>query len=242
MDMRTSLAVLGLCTASALFASDYGKEYVEISHTQKLDFPAGGTLRLVHSTGEVTIEGWDEPGVELTTTIRSLEGYPAADRGKEKKELDRVHVDAKKNGNELAIATTYPHHRAFPYIERLSVVTDFDLQYVIKVPRSAKLAIDHDDGEVNITGITGNVQAKARQGLIELLINAGNMPPMIDAKSYIGTVNSDFDGTEKNQYLHFGHTFTEGASSAPQKLDLKVSYGDIVILKAHAPKEPAPAT
>jgi hypothetical protein len=225
-----------------LLASDYGKDYVQITKTQKLEFPAGGTLRLVHSTGEVTIEGWDEPGVELTTTIQSLDGYLAADRDKEKKELERVQVEAKKNGNELVITTNYPHHRAFPYIEPLSTVTNFYLEYRIKVPRNAKLAILHDDGEVHIDDITGNVQAKARQGLIALRIEAANMPPMIDAKSYIGTVNSDFDGAEKGQKIHFGHTFTEGAASAAQKLDLKIGYGDIVILKAHEPKEPPPAT
>src|SRR5579871_6703454 len=164
--MRTKLALLGVCTACALLASDYGKDYVEITKTQKLDFPAGGTLRLVHSTGEVTTEGWDEPGVELTTTIQSLDGYASADRDKEKKELERVQVEAKKNGSELMITTNYPHHRAFPYIEPLSTVTNFYMQYRIKVPRSAKLAIQHDDGEVNIDDVTGNVQAKARQGII----------------------------------------------------------------------------
>ena len=237
--MRIKPALLGLCAACALIESDYGKDYVQITKTQMLEFPAGGTLRLVHSTGDVTIEGWDEPGVELTTIIESVDSYVAADRDKEKKELDRVRVEAKKNGSELVITTDYPHHRAFPYIEPLNVVTNFRAHYEIKVPRNAKLAIQHDDGELHIDGITGNVQAKARQGLIHLRILAENMPPAIDAKSFIGTVNSDFDGTEKGQKLHFGHTFTEGVSSARQKLDLKIGYGDIVILKAHEPK---PAT
>jgi hypothetical protein len=236
------LALLGTFGACLLFGSDYGKQYVQISKTRRLDSPAGGALRLVHSTGKVTIEGWDEPGVELTTTIQSLAGFVAADRDKERKELERVRVEATRSGNELMIATSYPHHRAFPYFEPLSVVTDFNMQYRIKVPRNANLAIQHDDGEVNIDGIAGNVQAKVRQGLIELRIVAESVPPMIDAKSFVGTVNSDFDGTEKGQPLHFGHTFTEGAASAPQKLDLKIRYGDVVILKAHEPKEPPPST
>ena len=231
-------AFLGLCAACFLFGSDYGKDYAQITKTQTLDFPAGGTLRLVHSTGEVTIEGWDEPGVELTTTVRSLAGYLAADRDKQKKELERVQVEAKRNGNELVVTTTYPRHRAFPYVEPLSVVTNFYMEYRLRVPRTAKLAIQHDDGEVHIDDVSGNINAKARQGLIALHIVAGNMPPMIDAKSFIGTVNSDFDGTEKGHKVHFGHTFTEGTSSAPQKLDLQIGYGDIVILKAHEPKQP----
>lgn len=228
--------------SSMLLASDYGKEYVEISKTETMAFPANGTLRLEHSTGDVTIEAWDQPGLEMTTTIRSLDQYPAADRAKEKEKLGLVHVTSKRSGDELVITTDYPRHRAFPWVDSLSTVTDFYLTYKIKVPRNAKLAIRHDDGEVHIDEVAGNVQARARQGLIELRVEAENMPPMIDAKSFTGTVNSDFDGTEKNQYLHFGHTYTEGTASAPQKLDLKISYGDIVILKAHEPKEPPPAT
>jgi hypothetical protein len=116
------------------------------------------------------------------------------------------------------------------------------MEYRIRVPRSANLAIRHDDGEVHIDDVAGNVQATARQGAIQLRIVADGTPPMIEAKSFIGSVNSDFDGTEESQPLHFGHTFTAGTSSAPQKLDLKVGYGDIVILKANEPKQPPPAT
>lgn len=239
--MGTRTVLLGLCSACALLASGYGKDYVHIDKTRTLEFPAGGTLRLVRSTGDVTIEGWDGPGVELTTTVQSLETYSAADRDKEKKELERVQVAGKKNGNELVITTNYPRHRAFPYLGPLSVATNFRMEYRIKVPRHANLAIQHDDGDVHIDGISGNIQAKARQGMIELRIAGENVPPMIDAKSFVGTVNSDFDGTETNQHVHFGHTFTAGAASAQQKLDLKIGYGDIVILKAHEPQAPPPA-
>jgi len=240
--MKAKPALLGFCLTGLLFGSDYGREYVTVSNTQKLDFPAGGTLRLEHSTGEVTIEAWDEPGFEMTTTAQSPEGCLPADREKEKKALEGIRITAKRDGNDVVVTTDYPHHRAFPWIEPLSTVTNFYLDYTIKVPRSAKLVIHHDDGEVNILRISGNVDATARQGLIELLVDAPNMPPAIEAKSFIGTVNSDFDGAEKGQPIHFGHTFTDTTGAAAQQLNLKIGYGDIVILKAHEPKEPPPAT
>jgi len=31
-------------------------------------FPSGGAVRLKNSTGELTIEGWDRPGVEINDT------------------------------------------------------------------------------------------------------------------------------------------------------------------------------
>jgi hypothetical protein len=239
--MRYKLALLGLCVACLLLGDDDARQKVQVSKTEKMDFPANGTLRLQNSTGDVTIEGWDQPGVEITTTKSSKEEYPAKDRDKATKELDRVQVSAKLNGNELVITTQYPRHRAFPYVTPLQTVTNFDLDYVIKVPRTAKLIVKHDDGEVHVDDVTGNIQATARQGLIELRL-VSEMPPAIDAKSYVGAVNSDFAGKETLQPLHFGHKFEERTSTAPQTLHLRIGYGDIVILKAHEPQRPGPVT
>jgi len=239
--MRYQLAVLGLCVACLLLGDDEARQKVQVSKTEKVDFPSNGTLRFENSTGELTIEGWDQPGVEITTTKSSKEEYLPADRAKATQELDRVQISTKRNGDELVVTTEFPHHRAFPFVTPLQTVTNFDLKYVIKVPRNAKLVVRHEDGEVHVDDVTGNIQITARQGLIALRLT-GEMPPAIDAKSYLGTVNSDFAGKETRQPLHFGHTFMEGVASAPQNLHLKIGFGDIVILKAHQPKAPLPVT
>jgi hypothetical protein len=233
--MRYTLAVLGLCAACLLPGYDEARQKVQITKTDKVDFPANGTLRLQNSTGELTIEGWDQPGVEITTTKSSKEEYLAADRAKATQDVDRVRVSTKRNGDELVVTTEYPRHRAFPFVTPLQTVTNFDLDYHIKLPHNAKLLVKHDDGEVHIDDVTGNIQVTARQGLIALRL-VSETAPAIDAKSYLGTVNSDFAGKETRQTLHFGHTFIDDAKSAPQNLHLRIGYGDIVILKAHEPK------
>ena len=93
--MRYKLAVLGVCVACLLLGDDAAQQRVQVSKTEKVDFPANGTLRLQNSTGDLTIEGWDEPGVEITTTKS----------GKAAKDLDRVQVSTKRNGDELVITT-----------------------------------------------------------------------------------------------------------------------------------------
>jgi hypothetical protein len=243
--MRYQLAVLGLCVACVLPGADELRQKVQVSKTEKVDFPANGTLRFQNSTGELTIEGWDQPGVEITTTKSSMEEYLPGDRAKATRELDRVQISTKRNGDELVVTTEFPHHRAFPWVTPLQTVTNFDLEYRIKVPRNAKLVVRHEDGEVHVDDVTGNIQVTARQGLIALRV-VSEMPPAIDAKSHIGTVDSDFAGKETLQPLHFGHTFVEGAASAAgtggQSLHLRIGFGDIVILKAHQPKAPPPVT
>jgi hypothetical protein len=74
---------------------------------------------------------------------------------------------------------------------------------------------------------------EVRQGLIGLRIVAESVPPVIDAKSFVGTVNPDFDGTEKGQPLHFGPTFTEGATTPAVPLRHTVLFGDAKNLIAH---------
>lgn len=234
-----TLALCALFAPCLLPGVDASPQIVEVSKTDRMDFPVNGTLRVQNSTGELTIEGWDQSGIEITTTKSRKEARPAADREKVMKDLDRVRISAKRNGEELVLTTEYPRHRAFPWVSPLQTVTNFDLVYLVKVPRSAKIIVRHDDGDVYIDDVAGNIEAKARQGMIALRL-VREASPVIDAKSDWGSVNSDFAGKETRHPFPFGHSFVE-AASAPQNLHLRIGYGDIVILKAHEPKAPLPA-
>jgi hypothetical protein len=225
-----------LCAATLLLGADNTRQKVQVTKTEKMDFASGGTLHLQNSTGELVIEGWDQAGAEITTTKSTKQEYLPKDREKAARDLDRVQISTKRNGRELVVTTAFPHHRAFPYVSPLSTVTNFDLEYTIKVPRNARLIVKHDDGEVHIDDVAGNIQVTARQGLIALRL-AAEIPPAIDAKSDFGSVNSDFAGNQtRHAWWPFAPRFVEGASAAPQNLHLKIGFGDIVILKAHNPK------
>ena len=41
---------------------------VQVVTTDRVDFAAGATIRILASTGELNIEGWDKPQVEITVT------------------------------------------------------------------------------------------------------------------------------------------------------------------------------
>ena len=249
--MRLQPVVLVLCAgafASVSFgqspasqAADLqaaGIKTVQVSKTDTMDFPAGGTLRLENSTGDVNIEGWDQLGIEITTIKSGKDDRQMQDREKTLQQLNRVEITAKQNGNELVIATRYPHHRAPPYISPLSRVTNFDLEYDIKVPRNAKIFVRHDAGNIYVDDVTGDIDAKVRQGLISLRLK-GDAPHAIEAKSGVGNVSSDFPGMQsRHLFLPFGHQFVDSASGA-QSLHLRIGFGDIIILKAHDPKSVA---
>ena len=229
--MKRMLALL-LGVGCLLAASDEIPQPIQITKTERADLPAGGTVRLKNSTGDLTIEGWDQPGVEITTIKSTKLAYTAG--SKERKEasddLDQVKVGVSHDGGELVITTDF--HRGRRYLPRPSVgYRQFDLEYRIKVPRDAKLIVDHDEGEIHIDDVAGDIHATTNQGTITLrLAEAGQY--LIDAKSRIGEVISDIPGNTKRK--RFGHEFVQTVQ-APHSLYLRNGFGDIIILRMRKP-------
>jgi hypothetical protein len=248
--VRAALIGLGMCCV--LRADDRAgpsgpqpaPQKVEVTDTQRSDFPSGGTLHLKNSTGELTIESWDQPGLEMTTIKSSKVAVEGHEREKAVKLLDRVKITTERKGDEMTISTDFPKHGkvARPFVGK----TDFDLEYRIKVPRNARLTIQHDMGEVHIDDIGGELHATDHMGLITVRVPDGQYA--IDARSKLGAVESDFPGNEQRKNF-FGHAFLSGAvaerpsasdPAAAQKMFLRIGYGDIIIERLHQPPPPAP--
>lgn len=224
--------MLVLAAGYLALANDDAPQRIEITKTEHVDLPPGGAISLKNSTGELTIEGWDQPGVEITTIKSTKLAYPTAGAGREKAShmLDQVKVSAARQGDEVVITTDFPRHDRF--LPRPSVgARDFDLEYRIKVPREAKITVDHDSGEIHFDDVAGDINATVIQGTITLRL-AQTARYAIDAKSKVGEVISDLPGTTKRN--RFGHEFSD-SSQAQHKLFLRNGFGDIIILRMNKP-------
>jgi hypothetical protein len=190
-----------IVTAVGLLAAD----------PQHMDLPAGGTLHLKHSVGEVSVVGWDGPGIEISTDAQ---------------------ITPEHQGNELILSTSVNEHRPWmwPFVKK----PDVNPRYEIKAPRNARLIIEHDSGGVFIDSMTGDIDVTIHDGQVTLRLPE-DAQLSIDAKSKVGAVVSDFAGHDQRKHL-FGHAFIGDGSQAPQKLHLRVGYGDIIILKARQPE------
>ena len=249
--MRGHTFLITLLGAGCLLAADKPKQpeptqTIEVTKTQTFDFPANGLLRLKHSTGDLTIEAWDQPNVEITTVKTTLNEYPERERATATAELEKVTVTAERHGDELVVTTGYPRHRKFPFSAaikdaaiKLSPIpaVAFRLEYHISVPRSARLAIDHNIGAVNVDGVTGDIEATLVQGEIMLHLPE-DAQYNIDAKSNYGNVNSDFPGEERRRWI--SQKAWNGAQPPAHNLKLRVGYGDIVLLRIRLPEVPGP--
>jgi hypothetical protein len=208
-----------------LLADDEPRQKVQVVHTERVDFPAGGLLRLKNSIGEVRVEGWERPDVEIATVKSTQVALAPRDREKASHELDQVRISVQRQGQELIVTTEFPRH--------LGVSRSLDLDYNIKVPMNARLAIDHGIGEVHVDNLTSDIHVTVRNGGVTL-----QLPPEgkygIDAKSEFGSVTADFPGHEKRTRWLLGHQFVQGESAA-HNLYLRVGFGDITIMKIPPP-------
>ncbi len=243
MTMRI-LAAIGLGAGFLLLAANQPEPEgpqpkVQVSKTEHIDFPSGGTLRFKNSVGVLTVEAWDQPGVEMTT-IKSIKAdVDARSREKAKQELDKVKVAAGRQGAEVVISTTFPGHRPFRPPYPVCGNTSFDLEYVIKAPANTRIVAAHTFGDVNIDGLVGDIQVTLAQGEI-LLHLPEEQNYAIHAKSGFGTVISDFPGEVKHRHWITGHRVDSGNSQGAHKLDLMVTNGDIYILRTRTPQATEP--
>src|SRR2546423_10524042 len=173
--MRTLTMLFGM-SCWILAAAEPGQK-VRVEHTEKLDFPSGGLLRLKNSTGEVRVQGWNCPDVEITT-IKSA--HTSGDREKASRELDKVRISVERHDDELVITTYSP--------ARASRLHPASLEYYIKAPMSARLAVAHKTGEVHVDNLTSDIHVTVHNGGITLRLPESQYD--IDAKTRLCDVIS----------------------------------------------------
>ena len=220
-----------LFIAGTLFAVE-NAEPVKITKTEQMDFPSGGLLHLNDVIGDLTIEPWDQPGIEITTTKSTKADLDSQNHEKGVAELDQVHIAAQRKGNELTLTTEFPRYGHFLFVPGH---TRFDLDTHISVPRNTRLDI-HGSGQIYLNNLASDIQAEISHGTIVLhLPEQGHYD--IDARSKFGTVESDFPGQEKRSHW-IGHSFTDQPATGAQKLYLRTGYGDVILLKIRQPQAP----
>lgn len=238
-----ALALIAIGSSCLLFSEDEAGRTIGITKTERMEFPARGVLHLQHSIGELTVEGWDRPEIEITTTKVPPLHYDSRWREKSShdRELEEVKVAAERHDDDVVISTTLPHGRSFPPPSPFRGSIGVNLHYQIQVPRNACLIIEHEEGEVNIEDMAGDIRVTTMRGEITLRLPS-EAQYAIDAKSDLGSVVSDFPGSERRRPWLFGHRFVPEPTSAGHQLYLRTGFGDIIIQKIRKPQPPAPLT
>jgi hypothetical protein len=176
--------------------------------TQRMPFPQGGTIRLENFTGYLTVEGWDQPEVEITTDS------PVAER----------HSD-----RELTISMTFSTRRNFLVLPRT-----IDADCTVRIPRNSHLIVHHHGGYVLVSNVAGDIEVHSHTGdVIVTLPDPG--PYSVDARSKLGNVTSDFAGEVHSRFL-LGTYLANTGEVPSHRIYLRIGRGSIAVKKDPSPR------
>jgi hypothetical protein len=204
--MRLALLLLPL----AAFAG----QRVDLPTVEKVDFAPGGTVHIEASTGELNIEGWDQPTVQIEVLRTSWDA---------KTQLKKIEITKQLKDKDLTITTA---HKRF---------TGAQIDYRILVPRNTNLVIHHGIGAVTIYDVTGNIDATAKNGDVVVQLPE-KAKYQIEAKTKFGGIYTDFDAPH-HPHLALGETLKSSQDGPGElhKVQLHVGHGGITIEKVDSP-------
>lgn len=202
-------------------------ERVEVKTSQSAAYTPGGTVRIEGTAQELDVETWDEPRVEATLVRTEYVG--PADRDNMKKKLERLAVSVVKNGNDVSVTTTFPHRNFLGRWFRGK--TNADVHCRVMVPRNAKLFVRHQNGNLTVYGVTGDIDAKVHYGDIVLQLPDPEQSAF-QARVNMGGIFSDYAGKIPHK-VWVGRDYSAPAGSG-RKITAHVDIGGITLVKMFA--------
>jgi hypothetical protein len=187
MTRKLAVVFFGLSLLGAalpLFAEEGFPQSFQVTSTEHVDFPPGGTIRLNDSYGYLSVEGWDERQVEITITKSTDRFYKPSQQEEAKRHLDLIHVvTERRSDTELSITTNRASRNGnfappLPPTTKAGVTVD----YQIHVPRDSRLVIHHDTGYVLVSAVRGDIEATSHTGDMIVMLPASD-PYSIDAET-----------------------------------------------------------
>jgi hypothetical protein len=220
------LSLLGI--APLLFAEEKLHQD-QASTTDRMNFAPGGTIRINPSYGDLRVEGWDLPEVEITEVKSMPFDYKPEQPDEASRHLENVHiVTERKSSTEIVISTTLPTRSGLFSLFLPHKTTDsVAIEYKIHVPRNSNLVIHHGMGSVLVGDVTGNIEATCGRGDIVLMLPETGAYSF-DAKSKLGAVVSDFGGTPRLRRYRLGERYAAERSPSSE-IRLRVGFGGITI-------------
>jgi hypothetical protein len=205
------------------------RQSFEETNTERVPFSPGGTIRISNSYGYLTVEGWDEPAVEITVIKSTDSFYEPSQQQRAKRPFQRVRVVTERRSDKELVISTIIHgrHRFLPRAKRGVTV-----EYRIHVPRDSRLVVHHDNGYVWVSDVSGDLDVRSHTGdMIVMLPDLG--PYSIDARTRMGSVSSDITGKSLNRISQFlvGSHYDYASQTPRRRIYLRMGRGSIEVLQ-----------
>jgi len=184
---------LGLCLVAALafggcvgnFALN-GRASDEWTRTYQLS--PGGEIRIGNTNGRVDVDAVDGNTVE----VKAERIAKATTDGAAEELLPRIKIDEKVTPDRIEIETSR--------MSGIMVGASIEVRYHVRAPKSAKVHVTNTNGIVNLTGLSGGVEAHTTNGGVR----GTDLSGRVDASATNGGVTIDFASVTDE--VHLGTT------------------------------------
>jgi len=226
LKFRPRALPLTLCTFSffcLLFLSPPAIDADEFTRTSRYAARlfSYGLLIVDTRMGDVRIEGWDEPRVEVEAekTVR------AGSERKAQPLFDLIRIELAGQDKEVRLRTIYPKRswrRPFRDGSKLSA------NLRVKMPYDANLTLRCVDGDVRVTGLVSREQLRVNYGDVEIDVPDVYRLRSLDAHTWLGYVQSDLHGLPQDSAGFRRRLFFEN-SQGRQDILVRVRMGGVFV-------------
>jgi len=220
MARKTSWTVAFVCLLWGWCGAARADEFSQVNHYAVRMF-SYGLLTIDSRTGDIHIEGWDNPRLE----IEAEKVVRAKSQEAAKPLYEELQVVLQGQDKNVQLRTLYPPRkvwRPFRGEARLSV------NYRIKMPFDANLALKCVDGDVWIRGLVGKQQILVNYGDVEIDIPSLDRLRLLRAHAWLGYVQSDLHGEDKGG---FGPGIYFWNPAGEQDINVKVRMGGVFVYR-----------
>ena len=199
MKIKLLVFAAALAATGSLFAS------VTEEETFSFTLEDGGRLSVSNVNGSITVTGASGNNVEII----------AIKKANNQKELDEIEIEISHSANEIEIETELGDSDGW-----FRNSTSGQVRYEIIVPGSTELdSIETVNGDVTVSGVSGNVSAESVNGDLDISDLVGD----VSLSTVNGSVNAAFAKCEGEQSIKTETVNGRVTISLPESSDVQIT-------------------
>ena len=214
-----------LYTSSILFAfllpsAGRADEFSQLSRYSAQMFPRG-TVVVDTRVGDLTIEGWDQARVE----IEAEKVVRATSEAKAKRLYEQIKIELKENDEEVRLRVIFPPRRPWRLFRG---ATKLSVNFRIRMPVEASLAVRCVDGDLRIRGVAGRQEVRVNYGNVEITVPSLWRLRSLNARTWLGYAESNLHDEGS---AGFGRKISFWNPQGEQDITVQVHFGGVYVYR-----------
>ncbi len=158
------LAVL-LASCISLRAQALKKEEVK-----EFNVTTSTELSIDNQFGNINVTDWDQNKITITYIVEVTN----SDEAKAKKLMEKIKVEFKEEGSRIIVKTNIGEHGNLNLHNEKGEKNSFRIDYFVKCPKSIRLSLDNQFGDMIISSLTGPFKADLQFGNLKAVSLTGS--------------------------------------------------------------------